>query len=297
MGFMQENLNSQKQSGAFPFKISDDILKELDQALREESKNKKGSTPNTNLENEINELDFDFLPLTNGLGFHQPEEKKVQAHFTQKIVKKPTMPVYNQNIAMKLETQEQPINRADLSPFYNSGKNSFDMNPLFSDSDFQKLKSSSYKDQKIEVKEISKAKLEVHFEKADLQEQVSAWAIDVVIITALLLSTVYLNFALSGFYQLEQIKGLMSLVEGFTYFAPLFIFYYLFYFTILDRAGSLTIGKKIMGIQIRSLRGEHLGFTQTFLRAGITLLSVLAFGLPLLMDFQGKLTDSEVIKK
>lgn len=294
---MQENLNSQKQNTALPFKISDDILRELDLALKEESKSKN----NSQTEIEINELEIDFLPLTNGLGFHQPEEKKIQAHFTQKNIKKTSMPVYNQPLAIKLETQNQTTDRADLSPFYNSGKNSFDLNPLFSDSDFQKLKASTYKDPKTanltEEQTKAKASFAIHFEKANLQDQISAWAIDLGIISILLLATVYLNFALSGFYKIEQIKSLMTALEGVTYFAPLFIFYYLFYFTILDREGSLTIGKKIMGIQIRSLRGDHLGFTQTFLRAAITLLSVMALGLPLLMDFQGKLTDSEVIKK
>lgn len=300
---MQENLNSQKTNNSFPFKISDDILRELDQALKEENKSRtnKVTSANTNTEvNEENDLDFDFMPLTNGLGFNQPEEKKTQIHFTpNKTKKNTTTPVYNQPLAIKLETQNhsgQTMDRADLSPFYNSGKNSFEMNPLFSDSDFQKLKASTYKDQKVEPV-ITKPTIPIPLEKASLQDQVSAWAIDLGIVFLLVLTTVYLNFALSGFYQIEQIRSVLTLLEGITYFAPIFIFYYLFYFTILDREGSLTVGKKIIGIQIRSLRDGHLGFTQTFLRSLITLLSVLAFGLPLLMDFQGKLTDSEVVKK
>ncbi len=78
--------------------------------------------------------------------------------------------------------------------------------------------------------------------------------------------------------------------------APLFLSFYLFYFTILDREGNKTFGKKIFSLKLQSKFKSNIDLVQSFSRAFISMISFLAFGLPFILDFQGKLTDTLVVK-
>ena len=70
--------------------------------------------------------------------------------------------------------------------------------------------------------------------------------------------------------------------------------YYLLYFTILDLIGSP--GKNLVGIRLIRNDGGRLHFRHTFVRSIITILSSAVLFFPLLMDFQGKLTDTKIVR-
>ena len=285
---MKDQSNSTKNTFTFP----KDILNEIESMkaqLREEDSIKHQQESNY-LEEE---LDFRFTALTQGLGFHQDDKNKVinvESPKTAKPSIKSTT-LYNQNVSLKKELDQ--FDRGDLSPLYNSaGTNKTETHPLFSHTKFDTLK-TNLKETVIE----NNLKEEEPKTLAKIQDQLLAWFIDLVVITSMLALAICITFATLGIYDLETVSKVFTLAEAATYIAPFFVFFYLFYFTILDREGNSTLGKKILRIRIVSKFDEHLGLTQSFLRAAITLLSSLALGLPLVMDFQGKLTDSMVIKE
>jgi uncharacterized RDD family membrane protein YckC len=286
---MKEQPSSTNKTFNFP----KDILNEIESMkaqLREEDSVKHQKESNYLDE----ELDFRFTALTQGLGFHQDEKNNVINVDATKISKPAPKnnTLYNQNVSLKKELDQ--FNRGDLSPLYNSkGTNSLETHPLFSHTKFETLKTTlpetiienNFHNQ-VEPKVLAKPK-----------DQILAWFIDLFVITSMLLVAICITFITLGIYDFETVSKLFTLSEAATYIAPFFVFFYLFYFTILDREGNSTLGKKILRIRIVSKFDEHLGLTQSFLRAAITLLSSLALGLPLVMDFQGKLTDSMVIKE
>ena len=285
---MKDQPNSTKNTFTFP----KDILNEIESMkaqLREEDSIKHQQESNY-LEEE---LDFRFTALTQGLGFHQDDKNKV-INVESPKTHKPSLKsntLYNQNVSLKKELDQ--FDRGDLSPLYNTaGTNMTDTHPLFSHTKFDTLK-TNLKETVVE----NKIKDEEPRIIAKIQDQLLAWFIDLIVITTMLTLAIFVTFATLGIYDFDTVSKLFTLSEAATYIAPFFVFFYLFYFTILDREGNSTLGKKILRIRIVSKFDEHLGLTQSFLRAAITLLSSLALGLPLIMDFQGKLTDSMVIKE
>ena len=66
------------------------------------------------------------------------------------------------------------------------------------------------------------------------------------------------------------------------------------YFSILDLSNSP--GKTILGIRLVKSDDTQVSAKQTFTRALITLLSGVALFLPTLLDFQGRLSETKVVK-
>ena len=73
-----------------------------------------------------------------------------------------------------------------------------------------------------------------------------------------------------------------------------FPFFFLFYFTLLDVVTSP--GKKIFSIRLISTTSEKVKIDQTLIRSVVTLFSFVTIGMPLLFDFQGKLSDTKAVE-
>lgn len=101
-----------------------------------------------------------------------------------------------------------------------------------------------------------------------------------------------LNFA---FLKLVQLESLSKFLE-FTWKEQslFFSFLFLFYFTVLELVS--TPGKKMFELKLQPTVGKKLSIDQTLIRSVVTLLSFLTMGMPLLFDFQGKLSDTKVIE-
>ena len=55
-------------------------------------------------------------------------------------------------------------------------------------------------------------------------------------------------------------------------------------------------GKSLFNIRVVSLDGKDIKMKNAFLRSFITVISSMAFFLPLFMDFHGKLSDTKLVK-
>jgi uncharacterized RDD family membrane protein YckC len=122
--------------------------------------------------------------------------------------------------------------------------------------------------------------------------QALAWTIDFIFIMTLFSITVVLFFWASG-TALEQFIKFIEHKDFLIFAAGLGIMYYLVYFTILDLAGSP--GKNFCNLRLIRNDGGRIQFRHTLVRSFITILSAIVLFLPLLMDFQGKLTDTKMI--
>ena len=119
--------------------------------------------------------------------------------------------------------------------------------------------------------------------------QFTSFIFDLVLICSIQLG---LNFAFLKIVQLDSFSKFLEFTwkEQSLFFSFLF----LFYFTLLELAS--TPGKRIFDLKLETTVGKKLSIDQTLIRSVVTLLSFITVGMPLLFDFQGKLSDTKVIE-
>ena len=232
-------------------------------------------------DNEIDDLNnLSFKPINEGLGFHH--EKK---EAPKKTAPRPQLkPLAAKNQPMPGE-ESGPSRQADLKAFYNDPRHKEEILPTRPIQTPVALREEKAK------KEIEK---EVVWEKAPAFLTIGAWIIDVMMIVMSLGLTLSLLTLASGL-EIKELATMFADLEIFIYVATLFFIYYMLYFSILDM--SATFGKSLMGIKLVTTNNKPVRVKHTFVRAFVTLTSFIAIGLPLLMNFQGKLSDTFVVKK
>jgi uncharacterized RDD family membrane protein YckC len=229
-------------------------------------------------ENNDFDIDFDFKPITDGLGFHHSvkEKKNVELDLKSKsemlrsdLLKK-TLKKETNGISRPIEK----INTSrvgELAAFYSEEKES----------------------KKIEIK----FNEPIIIEPTDLLlvGRAIAFILDLIIlvvaistlsILALILGEVPLAFARQSF------SGIDFQVNVF------FVFYFIYslYFSFFDTSRFSTLGKNIMGLQVASSGSKRLTMAQSYLRANLVLLSSMTLGLFGVLDLQSKLTSTRVKK-
>lgn len=207
--------------------------------------------------------DFNFKPITDGLGFHNDEEKVIPKKSEIKETKK-----IQHALQSFISEEEDSIDMGALTPFYS------DM-PLE-----EKLSSN----EKVEEEIIQ----EILYTEATSTKRFLAYTLDCICIFSLHLFTFAAAFSALDLNILEVFKD----YDFYFITSPILITYYLFYFSFLDKTRFSTIGKRTFKIRLYE---EKLTLNKTFLRALVTLLSVISLGLFSLLDFQSKLTDTKVI--
>ncbi len=226
-----------------------------------------------------------FKPMTKGLGFHQdvkrpsfkPAPKEVKPFAP---TKSPLSSTLNSmpNVSQP-KTQVGSHLPSGLEAFYGAQpKSSVEHTGLFE----QPLKKEEIKTQKT-----------VSTKAASQTSQLFAWIIDVLVIASFVALTGALLVFASGI-ELHMYSRLISNQDLAAFTAAIFSIYYLLYFTILDLSASP--GKTIFGIRLVKADGSEVSVKHTFARALISLLSGVALFLPMLLDFQGRLSDTKVVK-
>ncbi len=212
---------------------------------------------------------FNVKPINKGLGFHgKPEEifrpsrsvhKMTAAPITQKEKPTPLPPVFTRP-AVKIESK----------PLENlfSEKKQTPINEMISMAD----------------------------EPAAAEKRVMAFVIDIAILV-LANGLLWLSFMfLAGLeLKVENWFKVFTFNETIIFLTVFFSLSYLFYFSLLDM--SSTVGKTLLGLKVKSTKeGTILRVGDTVVRSIFSLLSFVAIGLPLLLDFHSRLSDTKVIK-
>lgn len=246
----------------------------------------KSSAPiQVNLD-EFNISEDSFKPMTKGLGFHQeqkrssfkPAPKEVKPFgVARKDMKASTVLSTLSSQNATTASQHMPTG---LEAFYGTKGNPGNQNQ-------QNIleKKLDLNDLKTETKIVSKL--------APMSLQLFAWAIDLLVVASFVAVTGALLVFASGI-QFEMLARLISNQDLLAFTAAIFSIYYLLYFTILDLSASP--GKTIMGLRLLRSDNGNVSVKHTFTRALISLLSSIALFLPMLLDFQGRLSDTKVVK-
>lgn len=210
----------------------------------------KSKSIHANLDFDLD--DFDFKPVTKGLGFHHNKE-------TEKTVR----------------TYQRPQQKPVTDP-YKRESVSVSINPI--------------KNKEVPKKIVlSKTEIKKEVRSARMGIQFTGFIFDLIILSSLQIA---LNIIFLKIAKLESLTQFMefSWVEQTLFFA----FTFMFYFTLLDLVASP--GKKIFSMRLKSTTSKKVTIDQTLIRSVVTLLSFLTLGMPLLFDFQGKLSDTKLIE-
>lgn len=221
--------------------------------------------------------DFDFKPVTKGLGFHHGDKKEVKK--------------FNRTSALE-KNSERRRSSVDSQKTVNSNSSSISKNDL--SSFYQTSTEPSTTASSIAVSALNQgAEAKVFADKAPLYVRILAWAFDLCIVVTLLAITLAGFFILLG-KDISQIKTMLTIHEFAVFGGIFFSVFYIAYFSVLDLNGSL--GKSLFGLTVVSEEGS-VSLNQTLIRSIITLGSFVLFFLPELFDLQGKVTHTRVVRK
>jgi uncharacterized RDD family membrane protein YckC len=130
---------------------------------------------------------------------------------------------------------------------------------------------------------------------ADKRQRVGAFLIDVIILTFMVAGTLSLLFASAGL-ETGMVAKLAVRPEFLIYPLVLFVLFYIPYFTLLESSGA-TVGKSILGIMVETTDGSSPSAGQVLLRSLLTLFALVSAGVLFLVDCQGRMTDTRVVKR
>ena len=230
---------------------------------------------------DFNISEESFKPVTKGLGFHQ-DQKRQQAFVSQpkeiKTISNIKAPILLNEISSKNQTVAKNTVPSGLEAFYGTKNSAIEQNL----EEPQQLNI-----QKKPSEELSKNELASAF------SQLTAWIIDLLLITSFVAITTSLLVVASGLSFRSFIK-IVNIQDIALFGGVLFSLYYLLYFTVLDL--TATPGKTILGIRLLKTNNQPVSVKHTFTRAFVSLLSGIALCLPNIIDFQGRLSDTKVVK-
>jgi uncharacterized RDD family membrane protein YckC len=248
-------------------------------------------------DSEFDAFDPQFKPITKGLGFNQDQSPLRPSMAASKRVgvrsqvKEGRLQLDNSPLDGNSKSSEKKTlldQRLGLRAFYQSeqtGQSDIEVTP-------PKLEE---KHLVASVKPDSSEKLAIKRErqKANVVQQLMAWWIDIVAVLVLTTITLKIFTVLAG-VSATFIVSLLSWQELLLHLVTFISIFYLAYFTMLDTRCSL--GKWIVGIRVRSDKGYRISIGQSFTRSLVSLISLFLLALPLLMDFQGKLSATKLVR-
>lgn len=227
---------------------------------------------------EFNIDDIDFRPINKGLGFHHAEKEKI----TQ-IKKNASAPIVSNIQGQRAEVVSSPIPTSMGSGNLHSGPISPELQAFYGQRPVTQTNKLKQKE-KVVIAETKHAVL------APISKVFASWVVDFACIAALMglltFSFIFtVNISFTEF--LAQMK-----VSDMAIFGVLLSILYVSYFSILDLAQ--TPGKILLRLKVESV-DSSLTFKATLIRATVSMISTLLIGLPALLDFSGKLSDTKVV--
>jgi uncharacterized RDD family membrane protein YckC len=228
----------------------------------ESVKNSKNTPPAIDLELD----EFDFKPITSGLGFNQNQKTtEVKPAFVERPMPvRETKPVRTAPVAR----QEMNVYQNDLSLFYGQTE-------------------------QIKAAPAIEAKPEKIYRTATKIDRVVAYVLDMALITSVL--SVMLMF-MTRALDMEIMEAWAQYPDEVTpLIVTLFCGFYVLYFAVGEKTGA-TLGKSLMNIRLVDTDNRNQNFMTLIVRSLITLTNFASLGLFSYFDLQNKATGSKVIK-
>jgi uncharacterized RDD family membrane protein YckC len=224
---------------------------------------------------------FELKPINKGLGFHDEQKR-------EKVVSRSVSKV---GPTLRQATKASPS--LSGNKFLHSTPQAMASSGLMNG--VEAIYGSHEKLTRQEDQKVKKEKTQLKLKEASYLSMALAFVIDLTVVTStttLLLASFY---AL-GFTEFN-VTGLMNFITDSSIFALLFFsLTFLSYFSLLEPVG--TIGKRLLSLRVcHSASRKTATIRQSFTRSLVTLMSLGLAGIPLILDFQGKLSDSRVIQQ
>jgi hypothetical protein len=210
------------------------------------------------------DIDFDFKPITSGLGFHQHKTTEIKPTFHESQ----SLSMNSMPMPAPMARKENQIYQNELSAFY--GRETQVAEPVVA---------------------LKKEKI---FRLATKSQRVLAYVLDL----GLVLSSVALVLTIMS-RLIEK-----DLVEVWTTYPNeitplvlvLFTGFYMMYFSIFEKTFQSTLGKNLLGITVVDLDNKNQSFIMLIFRTFISLMNFVSLGLFSYFDLQNKVSNSKVVK-
>jgi uncharacterized RDD family membrane protein YckC len=213
----------------------------------------------------VDDLEFDFRPITSGLGFHHQKSTEIKPTNIDRTVAIGPMPISSPGLK-----KDMSVYQSDLSIFY--GQVQPEIPPVLNE----------------------KTQNEVFYKLASKGQRVFAYLTDLSFVAGIL-----------GIVLTVMARTIsMDLMEVWTLYPneitplvlTLFCGFYLIYFSIFEKTSQSTLGKNIFAIRVVGLNNRPLTLFFLLLRSTISLLNFVSLGLFSWFDLQSKATNSKVIR-
>lgn len=210
--------------------------------------------------------DFDFKPITSGLGFsHQQKTSEIKPVFLERSVQTREVPSTRLQQTVKKDLN---VYQNDLSLFYGQAETNRTI-PMVEE------------------------KTEKVYRLAATTDRIVAYFLDLGIIFSVM--SVTLMFMAKA-TDMEMMEAWVQYPDEITpLVVTLFCGFYLLYFSIGEKTGA-TMGKSFMNIKIVTMENKNQTFINLVIRSFITLMNFASIGLFSYFDLQNKATHSKVIK-
>jgi uncharacterized RDD family membrane protein YckC len=227
------------------------------------------SSPQKNIPPMLDEdLDFDFKPITSGLGFHHQKTTEVKPYASD--VNLPKMQSSSKKIisSPSPKMEQNTFFQGDLALFYGAPQ--------------------------VETVTREQAKTEKVYRQASNSQRVLAYVLDLGLILSFL-SLVMMIMA--RLIHLDLVEAMQTYPHEMTpMLLVLFVGFYLLYFAIFEKTAASTFGKNILGLAVVQENHQSLGFARLVLRTCISLANFISLGFFSYFDLQNKMTGSKVIR-
>lgn len=213
---------------------------------------------------------FDFKPITPGLGFHH--EPKTETIDVPKATPVRREQRREASPYQRLETSENFF-PSDLESFYSSSQ------------------TSAPKIEKIaeKVREIAPLRA------AGSSERVAAYLLDLGLVVSSVTLTALTMARVLDLDLMEVVNRYPN--EATPLLLTLFVGFYLIYFSVFEKSSASTLGKSIFALRVAPLEGEELSLGKLLLRTGVSLFNFVSLGLFSYYDLQSKMSRSRVVRR
>jgi hypothetical protein len=226
----------------------------------EQTKNLKNNTPPID-----DDIEFNFKPITSGLGFHTQKINDVKPIITERTVVVSPLQV-TPNVKKELNVYQN-----DLSIFYNQNQSTLPNHET----------DLSINEEKV-------------YKNASKTQRVLAYFLDLFLLTSVLGIVL---FVMARSIDMDLMEIWTTYPDEMTpLFVTLFCGFYLIYFSIFEKASQSTFGKNLFGLRVTSQDNSSLSLGILLLRSTFSLLNFVSLGLFSYFDLQNRISGSKVIQ-
>lgn len=213
---------------------------------------------------------FDFKPITPGLGFHQDAK-----------------PVESQELPKPAPLRRE---RASTSPYQKMDS----VSESFFPSDLESFYSNSAQ---TKTSTVSAARIQeiIPLKAAASSERIAAYVLDIFLLLSAVALTALTMTRVLGLSISEVSARYPN--EATPLILTLFVGYYLIYFSVFEKSETSTLGKSIFSLKVSHEENEDLSLGQLMLRSMLSLFNFVSLGLFSYYDLQSKMSRSKVVRR